>query len=169
MKLYLIRHAEPAVTGVFLGCRNDIPLRNGAPEFPIDVEVVYVSPLRRALQTAEAIVAPRVVIEDLREIDFGEWGGLSWPEIEKRWPELVAGRMRNWFGVSPPGGEPWSGFVDRVRGALNVILKDERPKAIVAHGAVNAVIGGLLDGGDPSQFKQGYAEVTEFDFDSKVF
>ena len=163
MKLYLVRHAEPVVTGVFLGCRNDVPLKAPPPPLPITVDVVYVSPLRRALETAAVIDAPKIIIEDLREIDFGEWGGRSWSEIEQRWPELAEKKSRNWFGITPPGGEPWDAFVARVRAALETILTDRRPKAIVAHGAVNAVIGGLLGGVDPVYFKQDYGQVNEFD------
>jgi broad specificity phosphatase PhoE len=160
--LYVVRHAEPAVTGVFLGSRNDVPLKGAPPRFHFDVEVVYVSPLLRARQTAAGILAPQVVIDDLREIDFGEWGGLSWEEIETRWPETLANK-RSWFGTSPPGGESWPAFVARVEGALKTVLKDPRPKAIVAHGAVNAVIGAALSGRSPALCRQRYAEVASFD------
>lgn len=162
MKLYVIRHAEPAVTGVFLGCQNDVPLKSGPPAFDLDVEVVYVSPMQRARQTAETFTVPKIIKDDLREIDFGEWGGLSWDEIETRWPELTH-QGRNWFGISPPGGETWDGFVERIQSVLKEILSDPRPKAIVAHGAVNAVIGTTLGGRDPFHFKQQYAEVSEFE------
>lgn len=151
------------MTGVFLGCKNDVPLKATPPPFDLDVDVVYVSPMQRARQTAESVNAPKIVIDDLREIDFGSWGGLSWEDIEEQWPDLTARKSRNWFGVTPPGGEPWDAFVARIRGALSEILKDQRPKAIVAHGAVNAVIGGTLGGLDPIHFKQKYAEVSEFD------
>ncbi len=162
-KLYLIRHAEPTVTGVFHGCRNDVPLREAAPKFDLAVEVVYVSPMQRARQTAANFTVPQIVLDELREIDFGEWGGLGWDEIERRWPELTRDLHRNWFGVSPPGGESWAEFTARVARVLQTVLADPRPKAIVAHGAVNAVAAGLLRGGDPSHFKQHYAQVSEFE------
>lgn len=161
-KLYVVRHAEPAITGVFLGSRNDVPLKGPPPRFAFEVDVVYVSPLQRARQTAEGINAPKIVVEDLREIDFGDWGGLSWEEIEARWPEAIALR-RDWFGTSPPGGEPWEIFVARVTGALEIVLRDPRRKAIVAHGAVNAVIGATLTGRAPAGWRQTYGQVTSFD------
>lgn len=163
MKLFLIRHAEPVLTGVFLGCKNDPPLKSPPADLNLPVEVVYVSPLTRALQTAAGLTAPKIVVPDLREIDFGEWGGLNWDEIEQRWPDMAARGYRDWFGMTPPGGEPWEVFSHRVRGALGEILKDPRSKAIVAHGAVNAVIGGELGGVDPRKFKQTYGQVTEFE------
>lgn len=155
------------MTGVFLGGRNDVPLKAEPPLFEVTVDVVYVSPMARARQTADAIPAPKVVIEDLREIDFGEWGGLNWDQIEARWPETLA-LKRNWFGHDPAGGETWAAFTARVTGALDGVLADPRPKAIVAHGAVNAVLGGYLSskaGGEfePSLFKQKYAQVDRFE------
>src|SRR5882757_7859448 len=51
---------------------------------------VHCSPLRRALRTAERIAqraeVPIESDEDLVEADVGLWSGLSWEEIERRWP-----------------------------------------------------------------------------------
>jgi broad specificity phosphatase PhoE len=163
LKLFLIRHAEPVLTGVFLGCKNDSPLKHPPADLDLPVEIAYVSPLTRALQTSAGLASPKIVVPDLREIDFGEWGGLNWDEIEHRWPDMAARGHRDWFGMTPPGGEPWEEFSHRVRTALGEILKDPRPKAIVAHGAVNAVIGGELGAIDPRKFKQTYGQVTEFE------
>lgn len=159
MKLYLIRHAEPVTTGVYLGCKNDPPLKAAPPALGIEVPIVYVSPLLRARETAEAIDAPKVVIDDLREIDFGEWSGRPHEEVRRIW-NLPDG---NWFGMDPPGGERWGDFVSRVQGALATILKDRRYKAIVAHGAVNSVIAAALGTPNATKFKQKYAEIREFD------
>jgi broad specificity phosphatase PhoE len=159
--LYLIRHAEPTLTGVFLGGKNDVPLKAAPPSFDLPVEIAYVSPMLRARQTAAGLAAPQIVVEQLREIDFGDWGGLNWDQIEARWPEARS-LGRNWFGHDPHGGETWAAFTARVIGALEGILKDPRPKAIVAHGAVNAVLGGHLGQGEPSRFKQKYAQVDRF-------
>ena len=55
------------------------------------IEGVYSSDLRRALNTARAIAEDRSVPLSLRpalrEIDFGQWEGLSWAQIEQRYPE----------------------------------------------------------------------------------
>jgi len=55
------------------------------------IEAIYSSDLRRAHETAQ-IVAERkgmdvVVDPDLRERDVGEWSGLTFPEIEERFPD----------------------------------------------------------------------------------
>ena len=60
------------------------------------VDAIYTSDLSRARETAEIIAervgAPVVLDRKLREIDVGEWQGLTWPEVEARYPDGV----RNW-------------------------------------------------------------------------
>ena len=60
------------------------------------IDAIYASDLARARETAEIIAgrvgAPVVLDRELREIDVGEWQGLTWPEIEQRYPDGV----RNW-------------------------------------------------------------------------
>jgi broad specificity phosphatase PhoE len=57
------------------------------------VDALYTSDLRRASETA-AVIAARLGLEPvadpgLREVDVGEWSGLTRPEIAERWPEAV--------------------------------------------------------------------------------
>ena len=133
MKLYLIRHGQTDwnVAGKIQGC-HDIPLNEtgkmqaaclakGMERRP--VTRVYSSPQLRALETARAIAASQKVeveiLPGLREVEFGEWEGMTWKEIQERDPE----RYRRWVEtpaeVTPPGGE------SRPQGDV----------AIVSHGA----------------------------------
>jgi len=169
-KLYVVRHAEPEIIGVLLG-RTDPPLsaagRRAAREklagLP-HVERVYTSPLLRCEQTAAQIDAPVLSVENLCEIQLGEWDGLRWTEIEQRYPELAARKVKDWFGVTPPGGEHWESFAARVNSALRMAMEAHVPAAIVAHVAVNAVIAQALTGGDPAAFNQPFCGVLEFEF-----
>src|SRR5688500_109239 len=109
-KVFLVRHAEPAVTGVMLG-QCDPPLsddgRLAAAALKLPVSVAYSSPLLRARETAEALDVPVEVLDDLAEISYGEWDGKAWSEIERSDPELAARKLRNWKGTTPPGAEAW--------------------------------------------------------------
>src|SRR4029079_4724815 len=105
--ILLIRHEEPEMRGCFIG-RTDPPLTTAGRDAAarklshLKVEAIYVSPLRRALQTAQAIrcgVEP-VVIEELAEIDFGEWEGLTWQQIEQRWPAAACRKIEDWLGAT---------------------------------------------------------------------
>lgn len=168
-KLYVVRHAEPKITGVLLGSTDPELSADGrlAAERTLSdmrVDRVFTSPLRRCAQTAQFIDAPVTVDENMREIHHGEWDGLGWAEIEERYPELAARKARDWFKVTPPGGERWDDFAARVQLALRTILEPPVSAAIVGHVAVNAVIVQSLTGSDPAEFNQPYCGVLEFMF-----
>jgi alpha-ribazole phosphatase len=167
---FLIRHGEPEITGVMLG-QMDPPLslagrvQSSAALGDIEVEVVWTSPLRRARETAGLVRAQRVTeIPDLREIDQGEWTGLAWVEIERRWGDLASRKASDWLGIPAPGGETWDVFLDRIRRAWDVIRVGPTPAAIIGHQGVNAALLHLIDGRNPAEFNQGYGEVIRFDY-----
>ena len=102
------------------------------------VDVLACSPVRRARQTAEAVAAvlglPLRVEDDLREIDFGDWEGLTPAEVDRGWP----GRQGAWRGQTAepaPGGESVEQVGDRVA-AVRERLAAEHPGArilLVSH------------------------------------
>ena len=80
--------------------------------------VVYTSPLRRASETA-GIVAHRLgleaeELEALREIDVGDWQGLTVDEVKARFPELADVAWRSGW----PNGETHEQLGARVLPAL---------------------------------------------------
>src|SRR5207302_9541483 len=104
-RLVLVRHAEPAedAHGLCYGSL-DVGLsdegRRHAAELagsPAGYDAVYTSPRLRALETAGPIAAARglapVVRDDLREIDFGDFEGRRYEEIEQSEPELYRAWM----------------------------------------------------------------------------
>jgi broad specificity phosphatase PhoE len=168
--LYLIRHACPAVAGVLLG-QSDPPLSaDGRREAAralgnLEVERIYSSPLLRATETAALLRSSSeiTVLDGLAEISLGAWDGKSWTEVQSADPELAFQKSLDWFGVSPPDGEPWTAFSNRVIRALGIVRKGPTPAAIVAHLAVNSVIAAEVLGSTPVQFQQSYCEVIELD------
>jgi alpha-ribazole phosphatase/probable phosphoglycerate mutase len=165
-KLFLVRHAEPAATGVLLGQANP-PLssagRAAAARIRLPVRLVYSSPLRRAVETAAQWGLRTLVLHDLAEISYGEWDGLSWNDIESKYPELSSRKQADWRRVTPPGAEDWDAFSNRVARALDVIRSGPFPAAVVAHAAVNAELARLLCGVDPLSFEQDYCGVFEYE------
>ncbi|RPI41199.1 MAG: histidine phosphatase family protein [Hyphomicrobiaceae bacterium] len=160
-RVYLVRHGEPALTGVMLG-QADVPLsaagRAQSAALQLPDAPVYSSPLRRALETARigGASSQPAIEAGFTEITYGEWDGLPWATIEARWPAIARAKLADWFGVTPPGGERWDCFRERVLAALERVSK---PAVIVAHQAVNAVIAG----GDSLSFIQSYCEVIEIE------
>jgi broad specificity phosphatase PhoE len=161
VRLLLIRHAESVGNREMrLQGRREFPLtergRRQAGELAAtlsrsQVNAVYSSPIRRAVDTAEAIAAPiglTVNIQTaLEEYDFGEMSGLTWPEIQKRRPQLIEQLLSD----SPdyphyPGEEGRDQFRDRVCGAMWDIVDrhaEDEAVAVVTHAGPIAVF--LLD------------------------
>jgi probable phosphomutase (TIGR03848 family) len=118
------------------------------------IAAIATSPLERARETAEAIAAPLMLVpevcEGLGEIDFGDWTGLGFAELEglAAWKAFNASHA----AVRPPGGESRVAVQARVVGALED-LRARHPDAtvaVVSHGdvikaAIAAFIGVSLD------------------------
>ena len=103
----------------------------------VDVEAVYSSDLSRARDTA-AVIARRhgLDVEELtefREIDQGEWTGLSTAEIQRRWPDRW-GPARHY--KRRPGGEsPTELRARALRGLEKVVaLHPGKCIVVVSHG-----------------------------------
>jgi alpha-ribazole phosphatase/probable phosphoglycerate mutase len=115
----------------------------------VTLAAVYGSDLSRSRRGAELIAAEHglAAITDsrLRELHIGAWEGLTWREIQRRWPAEWQARLDDLVNVAPPDGESLRQMATRVRQALTEILSRHRGKeiALVAHGGVNRVI--LLD------------------------
>ncbi|MBX9602223.1 MAG: histidine phosphatase family protein [Bryobacteraceae bacterium] len=165
-KLYLVRHAEPELRGVVLG-HTDTPLSDAgrmcANAIRVPAALVFCSPLLRARQTATCLTPAPVIVEELREISYGDWDGRAWADIERSHPELARRKAADWRGVTPPGGEPWQEFEKRVRRALLAIRGSGAECTVVAHLGVNSVIHAALTGMDALGFRQRYCEVLEYE------
>lgn len=114
-----------------------------------DLRAVYCSDLQRCRTGAEAIAAfhglqPTEVLA-LRELNIGKWEGLTWKEIQRRWPEEWQGRLDDLVHFQVPDGESLQQLASRVRPVVAKIVSRHRGEeiAVVAHGGVNRVI--LLD------------------------
>ncbi|MBI2907872.1 MAG: alpha-ribazole phosphatase [Chloroflexi bacterium] len=116
-----------------------------------DIVAAYSSDLQRAMRTAQAIISGRgleiVPCPELRELDFGDFEGLSFEEIEQRFPEQIQAWMSRRVDVSPPSGENLMQLAQRVSSVVTRIER-ERPEGTVlvtAHsGPVRALLCTLL-------------------------
>ena len=106
------------------------------------VAAVVSSPLRRALETADAIARPHglevVVLDGLRELDFGELEGKTYDEIAASRPELYRRWMTEPTRVRFPGGESYADLEARATDAVSKLREehDGRTVVAVAHGGV---------------------------------
>ncbi len=132
----LLRHGETPLSPQrrFAG-RVDIPLTEAglrqaaaAAQRLADrggLDVIVTSPLERARRTAEAVAAttgtPLVVEDAWAETDFGEWEGLTFPEVAQRWPDEAAAWVAH-SEVAPPGGESLAAASERILSGLTALL-----------------------------------------------
>lgn len=113
------------------------------------LQAVYSSDLSRSRLGGELIAAENGAAHEvdarLRELHIGDWEGLTWREIQQRWPAEWQARLDDLVNVAPPGGENLLHMATRVREAVSEILARHSGEeiAIVAHGGVNRVV--LLD------------------------
>lgn len=108
------------------------------------------SPLRRAMETAQTIAGAsgrRVEIDPhLREIEFGDWAGLTFAEMARRDPGRVAGWSRFDRDFAFPGGERLGDFLDRIGAVARRVAARGGTVVLVTHGGViRALICRLLD------------------------
>lgn len=96
------------------------------------------SPLQRARETMQILrealgLDPRAYDVDprLMEISYGEWEGLTLPEIEAGTPGVLAQREGDKWDFSPPGGENYRELARRV-GEWHAGLT--RDTVVAAHG-----------------------------------
>ena len=142
--ILLIRHAAHAELGqVLTGRRRDVALsREGLEQAEIVADLlsvaplsaVYSSPRERAYYTARAIAYQhelKVEIADaLDEVDFGEWSGRSFDELEGDpvWSEWNEARG----SARAPGGESMSEAVERAIAKLAEIGVEHRGETVAA-------------------------------------
>jgi broad specificity phosphatase PhoE len=154
--LYLIRHAatpanllkpaklqgrrtDPDLAPV--GLRQAAATRDFLAVRPIDV--IYSSPLRRAMRTAETIAGPHglhpLMVPDLTECDVGEWEGRSWDDIRATDPEGYAKYHSDPSVNGYRGGENFRQVYDRATQAIDEILvrHEGATVVVVSHHIVN--------------------------------
>jgi broad specificity phosphatase PhoE len=103
----------------------------------MDIDAIYSSDLSRARDTARAIASAHGldVIEDpdLREIDQGDWTGLTPDEIRERWPDRW-GPARHYN--TRPGGESPGQVRKRALEAIRRVVEKhpDGEVVVVSHG-----------------------------------
>ena len=109
---------------------------------------VIASPMNRTRQTAETIAASLGVsleiLEELREISFGDWDGFTSDEVTERWPVEFAAWKGSWE-IAPPNGESLADFDLRVQAVKAKILSKYAGKAVVVVSHVMPIRGFIHD------------------------
>lgn len=169
MRIYLIRHGRQDSRL----CNVDVPLSEAGVRQAVlagrrfahtPLDTIYASDLIRARQTAEHIREQMLlsgrrlpeleVRSGLREIDFGDWTGLSDAEIEERYHDFKEERERRMGSTDLgfPNGEDGEMVWARVNPVLKeIICSGKQEIAVVSHGGTIRVILAALFGRGQSE------------------
>jgi alpha-ribazole phosphatase len=154
-KIFLVRHgqidygSEKRYIGI-----TDLPLCNAGTlqvtklkEYfsGIEIEKAFTSPLKRCMQTAEILLegsnTNRIVLDELKEINMGEWENQTIDYIKDRFREMYEERGSNIDVFIPPGGESFEQLQKRAMPAFEHIAQNTTGNIlIIGHAGVNRVI-----------------------------
>ena len=143
--LYLIRHGviRSNEIEVYAGRNSESLTRAGVKQAEHlaqevknwGIELIYSSPLRRTVQTAEILNrylgAEIVTDEDLIEMDLGHWTGLSKEDVWREYPSQYRSWIDNPAEFKVPGIETLESVTDRVIACIDRFFQ-ARPQTIAA-------------------------------------
>jgi broad specificity phosphatase PhoE len=171
-RIWFIRHGETEYNraGRLQG-QQDIPLnpkgreqasavgrtlrkRAGAELDRLETARAFIaSPLARTRETMELARAAMgfppadyALRDDLKELTFGDWEGLTWPEVEARYPEGAAQRAKDKWTFTPPNGESYASLALRLTPWLEGLRQDV---FVSSHGGVARALMQLIGGVAP--------------------
>ena len=114
------------------------------------MDAIYASPMKRAQQTLAPLTehhrcAP-TIMNGLREVDFGDWTGLSWQQVREQFQVEPFEWLDKLEQAAIPNAESIEHFQDRVEPCLQRILNNHRGQnvAVVCHGGVIRMLLAIL-------------------------
>jgi alpha-ribazole phosphatase len=171
MKVYFIRHTSVAVPkGICYG-QTDVPLNTSFEEEACAVkerlgtlspEAVFSSPLSRCTRLAHFCGFNDVILDErLKELDFGDWEGRGWDDID------MSVWTTDWINPPVPGGESFTGIYKRVASFLDKLKKETFNTVLIfTHGGVIScahIYFGQTDFNNTFHRTPQYGEIIEYD------
>lgn len=154
-KIFLIRHGQIDYGSKkrYIGI-TDLPLSNDGIEqvkklkeyfSGIEIEKAFTSPLKRCMQTADILLegsnTEEKVLDELKEINMGEWENQTIDYIKGHFHEMYEKRGSNIDVFIPPKGESFEQLQKRAMIAFEYIaLNTTGNILIISHAGVNRVI-----------------------------
>lgn len=158
LRLDLLRHGETEQGGGFRGRLDDALTETGWAQMRSTIgeacrwSAVVSSPLQRCAAFAEELAGrhglPLSLDADLRELDFGQWEGLSPAKLMESNAQALGRFWSDPYAFPPPGGEPLGDFESRVFRALERLHHNHAGACVlvVTHGGVMRLLGALAGG-----------------------
>lgn len=136
MELFFVRHIKPDIEAGICYGQMDVPIPVGRQSeiidlLPLDFDVVYTSPLSRCRLLAEQISANPIIDNRLMELNFGDWEGKKWDEIDRAALDTWG---VNYITSPPPNGESLTALLERLREFINEL--SYKKVIIITHGGI---------------------------------
>ncbi len=186
-KIYLVRHCEPDLpkqSSICLG-RKDLPLSNKGLKqaenlriffSKLNIEVVYSSPLVRALKTAEIISNGDIqceIVDNFTELDVGKWDGMSFDEIKEKYPKEYEERGKNFDTYIIEEGESLLACKDRALKAFSKVVNESKGNiAVISHaGVIRTILSDIMNISIKESFsyKLEYGSICILRYNSNIF
>ena len=120
-----------------------------------EAQAFFASPLKRARETmdiardAMSLKPGRYHLDPvLKELSFGVWEGLTWPEIEVKDAKGLRARREDRWAFVPEGGESYAMLAERLRPWLDTLREHA---FVISHGGVAQVLMALIAGMPPAK------------------
>jgi alpha-ribazole phosphatase len=154
--IYLIRHGKIAREDEqksYIG-QSDLPLSEEGQQqaerlsnrlSKLKIEAVFSSDLSRSLNTARQIALVHGLVpqtrSELREIAMGDWEGLTFAEVARRYPKEFKQRGADIGYFRPPNGESFADCSNRAIAAFHEIINSSFTNiVIIGHAGVNRLL-----------------------------
>lgn len=111
-------------------------------------KLIYTSELERTIATARAIPGPRTALRELNEINAGICEGLTYEEIQERFPQEFAWRDQDKLKYRYPHGESYLDLLQRVDNVVQGLMTASEV-LVVSHQAVLRCIMAYFTGSAP--------------------
>jgi broad specificity phosphatase PhoE len=187
-KIYLVRHGQTEwnKTLTFRG-RADIPLNEaGHREAKAiadalkdrNIEAVYTSPLKRSIETAQPSAAffnlEIVSVQELIDINYGDWEGLTFHEVQQRYRDEYRTWEKTPHLIRFPHGETLDEARERSFHAFHSIVQRNPGKSllIIPHRVINKILLCALLGLSNSHFwkiKQDTGCINLIEYEDRKF
>ncbi len=190
MKFILVRHGETNFNiNKKFGGFTDVPLNEKGKAQALHaadklksmhIHKAFCSDLSRAKATAEAIMVhhdlPLHSDEAIREMNFGDWEGLTYDEICTNYPVESSAWIKDYTNVPSLKGESLKNFYERIGEAFDSIkdrVEEHDTVLIVAHsGVIKSILTRELIGSVDSFWKfkvdNGGIAILEYDHDFPI-
>ena len=105
-------------------------------------DLILTSPRQRCFQfsrkLSEETDCPFQTVDDLREISFGDWDGMSIDQLQQEQPELLQQYWDQGQRLTPPKGESLPDFQRRIQKVFDKLVTDYKGQRLllVIHGGV---------------------------------